>query len=122
MKSPLDAMIQMGVVPAVNFPTDSRYFGSGTQTYTSPGGQMVTYLARRFVPQPGPSNFSTIATHTVRQGDRLDLVAARYYGDPLMAWLICDANGAMRPEDLVETPGRVLNITLPQGTPGVPNA
>jgi hypothetical protein len=122
MKSPLDSMIQMGVVPAVNFPTNSRYFSSGTQTYTGPCGQMITYLARRFVPQPGQPNFSTMATHTVTKSDRLDLVAARYYGDPLMAWLVCDANGAMRPEDLVGTPGRILNITLPQGTPGVPSA
>ncbi len=122
MKSPLDSMIQMGVVPSVSFPTDSRYFGWSTQTYTGPDGQMVTYLQRRFVPQPGPPNFSTMATHTVRNGDRLDLIAAKYYGDPLMAWLLCDANGATRPEELVETPGRVLNITLPQGTPGVPSA
>jgi hypothetical protein len=122
MKSPLDAMIQMGVVPSVTFPSDSRYFGSTTQTYTGPDGQMVSYLHRRFVPQPGPPNFSTMATHTVTHGDRLDLIAAKYYGDPLMAWLICDANGAMSPEELVATPGRVLNITLPQGTPGIPGA
>jgi hypothetical protein len=54
----------------------------------------------------------------VHQGDRLDLIAAKYLGDPLMAWLICDANGAIRPHDLVATPGRVLAITTPQGVPG----
>ena len=52
------------------------------------------------------------------QGDRLDLIAAKYLGDPLMAWLICDANGAMAPYDLVKTPGTVLAITTPQGIPG----
>ena len=30
MKSPLQALIQLGVVPPVTFPTDSRYYGSGT--------------------------------------------------------------------------------------------
>ena len=50
-------------------------------------------------------NYATVATHTVTQGDRLDLIAAKYLGDPLMYWLICDANGAIRPDDLVETPG-----------------
>ena len=121
MKSPLQALIQMGVLPPVTFPTDSRYYGSSTLTYITPDGQTVSYLARRIVPQPGAPNFATIAQHTVRQGDRLDLIAAKYLGDPLMFWLICDANGAIEPEKLVETPGTVVNITTPQGVPGVPN-
>lgn len=118
MNNPLQSLIRMGVVPTVTFPADSRYYGSSTLTYTAPGGQAVTYLARRVVPRPGAPNFSTIAQHSVRQGDRLDLLAAKYLGDPLMFWLICDANGAIQPEQLVETPGTVLNITLPQGVPG----
>jgi nucleoid-associated protein YgaU len=122
MKSPLLSLISMGVVPSVSFPTDSRYYNSRTLTYTGPAGQPVTYLARRIVPQPGAANYSTVATHTVKQGDRLDLLAARYLGDPLMYWLICDANGAIRPEQLVETPGNTLNITMPQGVPGMSNA
>ena len=122
MKTPLQAMIQMGVVPTVTFPTDSRYYGSGTLTYVTPAGETITFLARRIVPQPGAPNFATIATHSVRQGDRLDLIAARYLGDPLIFWLICDANGAIEPQDLVTTVGRLLNITTPQGVPGVSNA
>lgn len=122
MNYPLQALIQMGVVPAVNFPTDSRYYRSTTLTYTTPGGESITYLARRFVPQPGAPNFATVASHTVRQGDRLDLIAAKYLGDPLVFWLICDANGAIRPGELVETPGTVLSITMPQGVPGVGGA
>jgi nucleoid-associated protein YgaU len=122
MNQPLKSLIQLGIVPTVTFPTDSRYYGYGTLCYKAPGGQMVTYLARRFVPQPGAPNFSTVATHAVRQGDRLDLIAAKYLGDPLMYWLLCDANGAIRPNQLVETAGAVLNITMPQGVPGVPRA
>jgi nucleoid-associated protein YgaU len=110
MKSPLQALIQMGVVPIVTFPADSRYYGSSTLTYITPSGDTIAYLARRIVP------------HTVKQGDRLDLIAAKYLGDPLIFWLICDANGAIEPHDLVDTPGKVLNITTPQGVPGVPNA
>jgi len=74
------------------------------------------------VPQPGAPNFASIAQYTVKQGDRLDLIAAKYLGDPLIYWLLCDANGATRPQDLVETPGRVLQITTPQGVPGAPSA
>jgi nucleoid-associated protein YgaU len=122
MNNPLQALIQMGVVPTVTFPTDSRYYGFSTLSYTTPTGQTVSYLPRRFVPQPGAPNFATVATHTVQQGDRLDQIAAKYLGDPLMFWLICDANGAIRPNQLIETAGAVLNITMQQGVPGVSNA
>jgi len=45
-------------------------------------------------------------------------LAAKYLADPLLFWLVCDANGAVRPDALVETPGVVLNITMPQGVAG----
>jgi hypothetical protein len=122
MKSPLQALIQMGMVPTVTFPVNSRYYGSSTLTHVTPAGETITYLARRIVPQPGPPNFATIATHNIRQGDRLDLIAAKYLGDPLIFWLLCDANGAIEPSDLVATVGKVLHITTPLGVPGAPNA
>jgi nucleoid-associated protein YgaU len=118
MNYPLQAMMMLGVLPQVTFPTDSRYYGSSVLQYTAPNGQTIPYLARRIVPQPGAPNYATINTYTVRQGDRLDLIAAKYLGDPLMAWLISDANGAMNPNDLVATPGTTLSITAPQGVPG----
>jgi nucleoid-associated protein YgaU len=122
MSYPLLAMMQLGAVPPVTFPTDSRYCGFGVRQYTAPDGQVTAYLARRIVPQPGAPNFATINQYTVHQNDRLDLIAAKYLGDPLMFWLICDANGAIAPHDLVATPGRVLAITTPQGVPGGPGA
>jgi nucleoid-associated protein YgaU len=118
MNYPLAAMNQLGVIPPVVFPTDSRYYGFGVLQYTAPNGQVIAYLARRIVPQPGAPNYATINQYTVHSGDRLDQIAAKYLGDPLVFWLICDANGAIRPHDLVATPGRVLNITTPQGVPG----
>jgi hypothetical protein len=118
MNYPLQAMMQLGIVPPVTFPTDSRYYGFQVQQYTAPDGSTIPYLTRRIVPQPGAPNYATIAIYTTRSGDRLDLIAAKYLGDPLMAWLICDANGAMKPDDLTSTPGTVLNITAPQGIPG----
>ena len=119
MSYPLAAMMQLKVVPPVTFPTDSRYYGYSVLQYAPPGGgQSVPYLARRIVPQPGAPNYATINQYTVKQGDRLDLIAAKFLGDPIMAWLICDANGAIKPHDLVAQPGRVLAITTPQGVPG----
>jgi hypothetical protein len=122
MNYPLQAMINLGVIPSVNFPTDSRYYATSTLQYTDANGNTISYLARRFVPQPGAANYATIAQHTVKQGDRLDLLAATYLGDPLLFWLLCDANGAIRPDQLVKTPGAVLSITMPQGVPGGTNA
>jgi hypothetical protein len=122
MNYPLQTLIQMGLVPPVTFPADSRYYGSSTLTYVAPNGQSITYLARRIVPRPGAQNYATVAQHAVKQGDRLDLIAAAYLGDPLIFWLICDANGAIHPGSLVETPGQIINITMPQGVPGVPSA
>ena len=122
MNYPLQSLINLGVIPPVTFPTDSRYYNSATLTYTAPNGQTITYLARRFVPQPGAPNYATVAQHTVKQSDRLDLIAATYLGDPLMYWLICDANGAVRPDQLTQTAGKTINITMPQGVPGGTNA
>jgi nucleoid-associated protein YgaU len=121
VSSPLTAFMQLGLVPPVTFPTDSRYYGFSTLSYTTPAGQSVSYLARRLIPQPGAPGYATVATHTVVQGDRLDLIAAKYLGDPLLFWLICDANGAMRPGELVAVPGTTIAITMPQGVPGGPS-
>ena len=118
MNYPLQAMVQLGVIPPVTYPTDSRYYAFGVQQYAAPGGQSIPYLQRRIVPQPGAPNYATVNLYTVQQNDRLDRIAAKYLGDPLMVWLICDANGAIDPYRLVDTPGKVLAITTPQGVPG----
>jgi hypothetical protein len=118
LRYPLNVLLNLGVVPAVTYPADSRYYGYQVQQYTAPDGEVFPYLARRIVPQPGAPNYAIINQYTVCQGDRLDRIAAKFLGDPLMAWLICDANGAIKPHDLVATPGTVLNITTPQGVPG----
>lgn len=73
--------------------------------------RVVSYKRRRFVP-PG-SSMTTLAEHTVLQGDRLDNLAARYVGDPEQFWRICDANDVLRPEELTDEVGRTLRIGLP---------
>ncbi len=105
---------------ANNFQPTSRYFGIETATIETPDGTTIIYLKRRFV--PSPERFSLLQEHVVTQGERLDNITARYLGDPEQFWRVCDANGAMRPDELTETIGRRLRITLPEGIPGVPNA
>lgn len=100
----------------MSFPANSRYFQTGIKTLTLPDGTQLVYLERRFVPQP--ERLAAIQLHTVVEGDRLDILAARYIGDPEQFWRICDANRALRPDALTETIGRQLRITMPEGVPG----
>jgi hypothetical protein len=102
------------------FPPNSRYASLATAQFTAPDGRTVTYLKRRFLPPP--ENFALLQTYVVVQGDRLDNVTAKFLGDPVQFWRLCDANRAMRPGELTATIGRRLRITLPEGIPGTPNA
>ena len=116
----LQAMLQAGGSDAAAFPPNSRYQGVGTAKLTSTDGRTVVFLKRRFV--PAPEEFALIQEHSVVQGDRLDNITAKYLGDPEQFWRLCDANGAIRPDELTETIGNQVRITLPQGIPGVKNA
>lgn len=46
--------------------------------------------------------------HTVKEGDRLDLLAYTYYKNPTKFWLICDANNVMYPTDLLEVGRKII--------------
>lgn len=71
------------------FSSNSRYAKLQTYTVNLPGG--VTAIAVR-LPQP-PVQLALAGYHTRIQGDRLDLLAARYLNDPTLFWKLCDANG-----------------------------
>jgi hypothetical protein len=101
-----------------SFSPTSRYYDTPVKTLESADGSKLVYLARRFV--PAGSRFATLGVHSVQAGERLDLVAAAELGDPLAFWRLCDANDAMRPDDLCAEPGRRLRIPLPEGVPGTP--
>jgi len=116
----LQALLQAGQGKATPFPPTSRYYGIETTTVQLPYGRTIIYLRRRFV--PSPDNFALLQYHTVTQGERLDNITAKYLNDPEQFWRICDANGALHPDELTETVGRKLRITLPQGIPATPNA
>ncbi len=120
MKDPLQKLFQAGPLSTTQFPATSRYHGIGTRKLERDDGTTVIYLARRFVPQM--EAFELLQEHVVTEGERLDNIAAHYLGDPEQFWQICDANGAMHPDELTETIGRRLRITLPEGVPGVKDA
>jgi len=119
MMPSLNSLLQSaGMLPSL-FAPNSRYLGIATSTLTTADGRTIAYVQRRFVPQP--EQLAQLQQHTVVQGDRLDVMAARYLGDPELFWRIADANRAMRAEDLTAVIGRVLRICLPQGIPGTQN-
>ena len=102
------------------FPINSRYYGIATVTLERQDGKQIVFLRRRFVPPP--ERFDLLTEHTVSEGERLDNITALYLGDPEQFWRVCDANGVIRPEELTETVGRKIRITLPEGIPKTPNA
>jgi hypothetical protein len=107
-------------VTSPSFPPTSRYALIPTATTTDARGRVIVHLQRRFCPQP--ERFELLTEHEVQQGDRLDNLAYRYLDDPEQFWRMCDANRAVRPDELTETPGRRLRITLPEGIPGPADA
>ena len=102
------------------FAITSRYYSIDKAELETAEGRKIVYLRRRFI--PSPAAFALLVEHMVVEGDRLDNITARYLGDPEQFWRICDANGAIRPEELIEVVGRRLRITLPEGVPGAPGA
>jgi hypothetical protein len=97
------------------FSATSRYYGLPTATHTLPDGRVVTYVRRRF--PPDPDTLTTLTGHLVALGERLDTIAAAELGDPEQAWRIADAHRVSDPRSLTATVGRRLRITLPAGMP-----
>jgi len=73
----------------------SRYEKTGSYVVTLPDGR--TAIAAR-LPLPTPSPL--IGYHPRLDGERLDLLAARYLHDPTAFWRLCDANSSVVPDAL----------------------
>jgi hypothetical protein len=98
------------------FDPTSRYASVETATLTrvdADGQQrVIAYKRRRFVPPAG--NTGTLVEHRFAQGERLDTITARYFGDPTQFWQICDANEVLRPSELTDEVGRPIRIAMPR--------
>jgi nucleoid-associated protein YgaU len=95
--------------------TTSRYYGAQVESYSPSGGPTVMYLARRIIPQA--STYPSTKTYVIVDGDRLDNLAGRFLGDPLLYWIICDANSATDPDELTAQAGQTLLIPVTSGVP-----
>ncbi len=115
----MDSALQSMVLAAAGTggPTNpsSRYYGFAVEYFTRPDGLQVAYLQRRIIPQP--DIYTSLQNYVVVDGDRLDNLAAKYFGDPLLFWMIADANGATDPDELTSQVGRTIQIPLASGIP-----
>ncbi len=62
----------------------------------------------------GPPSFqnSSFYHYIVRLGDRFDLLANQYLGDPTLWWQLADANPEVTYPDIDLTPGSVIRIPI----------
>ena len=94
------------------FAPNSRYAGLPTAELTQ-ADPTIKYVRRRFI--PASDRGANSVSHAVGQRERLDHLAARALGDPTQYWRICDANNVLRPAELVEPPGRRIDLPLAGG-------
>lgn len=97
--------VDQGTAP---FPPDSRYHGAPMKVASLPNGREVRYVGRRFM--PAPETIEQSAIHTVRGGDRLDLLAAQYFGNTTQGWKILDSNTVREPAIALANAGSRLVI------------
>lgn len=112
----LQQLFNAGAINQQSYGPESRYYGLPLLTQTTPAGAQISYVSRRFIPPP--EDFALLQRYRVRQGDRIDVIAASILGNPLSYWQICDANLALEPDDVTAVPGAFIVITLPAGVPG----
>ena len=115
----MDQVVQSKVAAAAGTgaPTNpsSRYDGAAVEFYTCANGVQVAYLQRRIIPQA--SIYTSLQNYAVSAGDRLDNLAYKFFGDPILFWMICDANSAVDPDTLTAEPGYSIEIPLAAGIP-----
>jgi len=115
MDNALAALIQSAAGTGAPLNPSSRYYGNAVEQASLPDGTEVAYLSRRIIPPI--STYTRTQDYSVVAGDRLDNLAARFLGDPILFWMIADANGTSDPEELVSVPGRIIQIPLVSGIP-----
>ena len=115
MDNALAALVQAGVGTGAPTNPSSRYYGDGVEQITLSNGLVIAYLSRRIIPQM--SIYAQTQNYSVTASDRLDNLAARYLGDPILFWMIAEANGVLDASQLAAVPGRSILIPLVSGIP-----
>lgn len=90
---------------------NSRYYNLVPRSSTEADGMVVSFSPRRII--PAMERYQVLDRHRCIGTDRIDGVAAAYFGEPEQYWRICDANGDVDPSAACTRPGRLLVIPLP---------
>jgi hypothetical protein len=94
------------------FDPQSRYYNLEQVTLdvvaADGSARQIKFARRRFIQVS--RNITTLVEHSITEDDRLDNITAKYVGDPTQFWRLCDTNDAMRPTDLTDVIGRVIQI------------
>ncbi|MFC8146364.1 hypothetical protein ACFUKV_32205 [Streptomyces paradoxus] len=98
------------------YPRTSRYHDAEIGVHRQADGTEVRYTKRRLLP-PLDEAGQDAAPHVVGAGERPDLLAQRYFGDPGQWWQIADANPVLDPRELTDEAGRVIAVPLAGGFP-----
>ena len=115
MDTALAALITSAAGTGAPTNPSSRYYGAQAEQFTLADGTPVMYLARRIIPQA--ATYTATQTYVIADGDRLDNLAATFLGDPLLYWMICDANSATDPDELTAQAGRTIVIPVASARP-----
>ncbi|MEU7469971.1 hypothetical protein AB0A94_15775 [Streptomyces sp. NPDC044984] len=101
------------------YPRTSRYHDAEIGIHRTADGTEVRYAKRRLLPPlpDDPDDAQETQAHTVASGERPDLLAQRYFGDPGQWWRIADANPVLDPDELTAEAGRVIRVPLAGGFP-----
>jgi hypothetical protein len=92
----------------VPYTPDSRFAGLPILQVTAPDGSTRRVVALRLLRVPLDDS---LGRHLVLQGEELDLLARRFYGDEGLWWRLLDANPLAFPLDVKA--GDVLNLPDP---------
>ena len=99
----------LGAIPGAHpYPRTSRYHDAEIGVHRQADGTEVRYTKRRLLP-PLPAEDDT-REHVVGAGERPDLLAQRYFGDPAQWWQIADANAVLDPRELTDEAGRIVAV------------
>jgi hypothetical protein len=96
------------------FGPNSRYRDVPLRSRKRPDGTDEQFVGRRII--PGLERYTALDRVVTDGLTRIDGVAANAFGDPLLYWRICDANGEAEPQTATQPAGRLLIIPMPLET------
>jgi hypothetical protein len=93
------------------FGPESRYRDVPLRKRKRADGSDEPFVGRRII--PAIERYRALDRYRSDGESRIDAVAATAFGDSLLYWRICDANGEPEPARATQPVGRLLVIPLP---------